>query len=384
MTKDLIALGLAADANLNPQNPTDEQPGSGPVSLSAGLVQLISDTAIESDSLNTHQFRAKLVDYREKLANIRDNDSDSSAVAAECLRVCQEYLFRARQYLLERENEFAEVIDVMRVALGRLAGDAKAFNVRLSGSSERISRLVEIEDIRDLKRRIALEVHDLNRVVEEKQRQDEVNYAKLARRVEVLQTVLSQSREEASFDPLTRVSNRGSFDRALKQWVDLHRETRKPFVLAMLDIDNFKQINDTHGHPVGDRVLYCVAEWLRKYVRASDFLARYGGEEFVVMMTEFTLSQAEDRFGELLKDIANCNYTYSREDGECVIAFTASCGLAEFSSQESGEDLLRRADEALYVAKRTGKNQVVLAKTEKSLWKSLKLRALPRTSKSRS
>jgi len=217
-------------------------------------------------------------------------------------------------------------------------------------------------------------VRDLNRVVEEKQKQDEVNYAKLARRVEVLQTNLSQSREEASLDPLTRISNRGSFDRALKQWVDLHRESGKPFVLAMLDIDNFKQINDTHGHPVGDRVLYCVAEWLRKYVRATDFLARYGGEEFVVMITEFTLSQAEVRFGELLKDIANCNYTYSREDAECVITFTASCGLAEFSSQESGEDLLRRADEALYVAKKTGKNRVVLAKPQKSLWKALTFR----------
>ena len=57
--------------------------------------------------------------------------------------------------------------------------------------------------------------------------------------------------------------NRGSFDRAHKQWADLHREIGKPFVLVMLDVDNFKQINDTHGHPVGDRVLYCAAEWLR-------------------------------------------------------------------------------------------------------------------------
>ena len=381
MTKDLIELGLTGDAKLNPQNPTDEPPGSGPLPLSAGLVQLISDTAIESDSLNTYLFRSKLAEYREKLANIPDNDSDSVAIAAECLGVCQEYLFRARKYLLERENEFAEVIDVMREALGKLAGDAKTFNVRLSGSSERIGRLAEIEDIRELKKQIAQEVRDLNRVVEEKQKQDEVNYAKLARRVEVLQTNLSQSREEASLDPLTRISNRGSFDRALKQWVDLHRETGKPFVLAMLDIDNFKQINDTHGHPVGDRVLYCVAEWLRKYFRATDFLARYGGEEFVVMIREFTLSQAEVRFGELLKDIANCNYTYSREDGECVIAFTASCGLAEFSFQESGEDLLRRADEALYVAKKTGKNRVVLAKPQKSLWKALTFRGNPRSVK---
>jgi diguanylate cyclase (GGDEF)-like protein len=378
MTKDLIELGLGGDSNRNPQTPTDEQLNSGTVPLSAGLVQLISDTAVESDALNTTQFRAKLAHYREKLSNVEESDSDSPAVAAECFRVCQEYLLAARKYLLERESEFADVIDVMREALARLAGDAKAFNVRLSGSSERISRLIEIEDIRELKKQITQEVRDLDRVVEEKQKQDEVNYAKLASRIEVLQTNLSESRDEALLDPLTRLSNRGSFDRALKQWVDVHRDTGKPFVLAMVDIDNFKQVNDTHGHPVGDRVLYCAAEWLRKNCRPTDFLARYGGEEFVVMITEFTLSQAEARFGELLRDIANCNYTYTREDGECGIAFTVSCGLAEFSVQESGEDLLRRADEALYVAKKTGKNRVVLAKPQKSLWKTLTFRGTSR------
>jgi len=260
----------------------------------------------------------------------------------------------------------------MRIALVKISGEAKSFSVRLIGSSERFNRLTEIEDIRELKKQIAQEVHELNRTVAEKQKQDEVNFSRLSERIEVLQTNLARTHEEASVDPLTRVANRGSFDRALAKWVAGHKENRKSFVLAMLDIDNFKQINDAHGHQVGDGVLLCAAQWFGKYVRAGDFLGRYGGEEFVVMLADFDLTQAEARFTELLSKIAACNFDYPKDGQICVVAFTVSCGLAELSFDETAEDLLRRADEALYEAKRTGKNRVVAAKKPKSLWTALK------------
>jgi len=99
------------------------------------------------------------------------------------------------------------------------------------------------------------------------------------------------------------------------------------------------------------------------------------------MLTDLELSQAETKFTELLAGIAGSNYAYKKGDEDCVVRFTASCGLAEFALGESGEDLLRRADEALYEAKRTGKNRVVLSKPQKSLWKALTFRGFPRTVK---
>jgi diguanylate cyclase len=268
----------------------------------------------------------------------------------------------------------------MRMALGKLAGDATAFNVKLTDSSERLGRLTKIEDIRELKKRISQEVHELNRAVTEKQKQDEQAYNKLNNRIETLQANLTQSKQEASIDPLTSIGNRGVFDKALEEWVTSHRKNQTPFVLAMFDIDNFKLINDAHGHQVGDRVLLCVAQWLRKYVRSTDCVARYGGEEFVVMLADTNLTDAEVRFKELLGNMAKSSYAYEKEGAEHVVAFTASCGLAEFSSNESGEDLLRRADEALYQAKKTGKNRVVPSKRQKNFWKTLSS-ALPRPNK---
>jgi diguanylate cyclase len=368
MNDRLIELGLLERAEPEP----DPNPSAELATFAARLLALMSDTAVESDTLKTYEFRAKLERYRHRIANCVLGDPNTQVVAADCLRLCEDYFTRARSYLLERETEFAEVIDVMRIALGKLAGEAKSFNSRLMGSSERFNRLTDIQDIRELKKQVAQEVRELNRMVVEKQKQDEINYAKLSKRIEVLQESLQHTKDEASLDALTRVANRGSFNQAIERWVAAHKENNKSFALALLDLDDFKKVNDTHGHLVGDRVLFCAAQWFAKFVRSSDFLARYGGEEFVIMLADFELPQAEAKFTDLLAEIAGCNYEYKKDGEDCYVRFTVSCGLAEFSPDETSDELIRRADEALYEAKRTGKNRVVLAKKQKSFWKSLK------------
>ena len=90
------------------------------------------------------------------------------------------------------------------------------------------------------------------------------------------------------------------------------------------------------------------------------------------MLADSELTQAEARFTELVTNVAACTYDYSKDGHVCALRFTVSCGLAEFSFDETAEDLLRRADEALYEAKRTGKNRVVVGKKQKSLWTALK------------
>src|SRR5437016_1675326 len=188
MNERLIELGLLEqDAEID-QNASVEL-----ASFVARLLALVSDTTIESDTLKTYEFRSKLERYRHRLANSVHGDPNTAIVATECFRLCQDYLKRAHTYLLERESEFAEVIDVMRVALGKISGEAKTFSTRLIGSSERFNRLTEIEDIRELKKQIAKEVRDLNQTVAEKQKQDEINYSRLSKRIEVLQSNLVQT-----------------------------------------------------------------------------------------------------------------------------------------------------------------------------------------------
>src|SRR6185369_13374947 len=98
--------------------------------------------------------------------------------------------------------------------------------------------------------------------------------------------------------------NRRTFDRTLPRWIAESKKSGGPFVLALLDLDNFKAINDTRGHQVGDRVLLCAARFLSKQVRQNDFLARFGGEEFIVLMNGLQGPQAHEKFSEMLERLA--------------------------------------------------------------------------------
>src|SRR5204863_9388604 len=107
---------------------------------------------------------------------------------------------------------------------------------------------------------------------------------------------------ESSLDSLTRVANRRYFDLQLATWME-PQAREHPFVLAMFDIDDFKKINDAHGHQVGDRVLRGIARSLRTVTREEDVLARYGGEEFVLLLRNMTVDASVERCSEILRSV---------------------------------------------------------------------------------
>ena len=199
----------------------------------------------------------------------------------------------------------------------------------------------------------------LERVVEEKKHRDEEAVAKLSKRVEILQADLVKAEEQASIDPLTRIANRGTFDRTLKRMIEAARKNNAAMSLAMIDVDHFKKVNDTFGHQVGDRVLLCTAEWLRSSIRHTDFVARYGGEEFAAILADADIAQAENRFTQVLKDIAVRSYEYDQDGQHKSVRFTVSCGVAQLAQTDTEQDLIHRADQALYEAKQKGRNRVI-------------------------
>lgn len=193
----------------------------------------------------------------------------------------------------------------------------------------------------------------------EKQKQEQSQFTQLTERVSLLQHKLEEAKAEASIDGLTGIANRRSFDLTIQRWVAAHARSEEPFTVALFDLDNFKKINDNYGHQVGDHVLAFAALVLGRNVRSGDFLARYGGEEFVILSDGMKLAEAPTRFSKLLQDIASQQVQCKNsENGSFSVSFTASCGVAEYALGEKVSDLIRRADEALYEAKRLGKNRV--------------------------
>jgi len=159
---------------------------------------------------------------------------------------------------------------------------------------------------------------------------------------------------EARTDALTRLSNRRAFDDELVRRFDEFQRQGRPFALAMIDLDHFKQFNDRNGHPAGDEVLRGIAAVLRRTTRTMDLLARYGGEEFAVIMPGAVLDDAKSAAERVRGAIADAGFRY---DGKSF-QVTVSVGVAELQSGENVSRLVRRADEALYAAKTAGRDAV--------------------------
>ncbi|MEI9401483.1 GGDEF domain-containing protein [Mesorhizobium argentiipisi] len=165
----------------------------------------------------------------------------------------------------------------------------------------------------------------------------------------------SQTLEQAALtDSLTGMQNRRYFDDALREYLQEFRRIDRPVGLMILDLDHFKQVNDTHGHDVGDEVLRALAACLRGMTRYHDVVARLGGEEFAVVTPNMDVELLA-RFAERIrKAVANLSIM----SGNVRLKVTTSVGLAVWDHKESAEDFYRRADRQLYEAKKQGRNRV--------------------------
>ena len=217
------------------------------------------------------------------------------------------------------------------------------------------------------------QVRELSEALRKTKTRDELFYLKrsildMAYELENYMNRLKSEKEKfeemAYTDPLTGLSNRRFFMKEAEHFFEYARRYGEPISLIMLDIDDFKKINDTYGHDVGDLVLKRLADVIRSNTRKSDIPARFGGEEFIILLpttnTEGALLVAE----RIRRDFKSSGV---RLNGDVVMT-TVSIGLATLTEEDSLDELIKKADEALYRAKRTGKDKVVVfTDTEGSL-----------------
>jgi len=162
----------------------------------------------------------------------------------------------------------------------------------------------------------------------------------------------TQLEQMATHDPLTNVLNARAFSHELAQELSRNRRYGRPLALIYLDLDDFKTVNDAHGHATGDAVLRLVADAMRSAVRQADVVGRLGGDEFGVLMPETD--------GDVAHAAANRLVSGIRTVFRGTPSVTASIGVVSVSGTEAGTDeLLRKADQAMYAAKRAGKDRVV-------------------------
>ena len=244
--------------------------------------------------------------------------------------------------------------------LGAITTSTGDYHKKIEGYSEKIAKTNNLNELGNLLEDImqdtriiqtsALRSHE---ELLETRRQVEEAEAKIAK----LEQELSEISELVHQDQLTGVLNRRGLDDAFERESTRVDRNHAPLCVALLDIDDFKRMNDTMGHHVGDQALVHLSNVIRETLRPSDAVARYGGEEFVIVLPDIALEEAAGIVERLQRELTKRFFLHENER----VLVTFSAGVAQREEGEPQDEVIGRADKAMYQAKRTGKNRVVVA-----------------------
>ncbi|WP_416740433.1 diguanylate cyclase [Pseudomonas sp. NFX71] len=232
------------------------------------------------------------------------------------------------------------------------------------------SSMQEAADLEDLKHVLENHLEGLLGTMDQHQKQRDAREQEVAARLKGLaervahmeqeaqgyREHLEEQRQKALIDPLTGLPNRAAWSERLDHEISQWQQHGNTLLLAMLDLDHFKRINDNYGHLAGDKVLKIIASVLRKRLRGTDFIARFGGEEFVLLMPGTVPATGAKLLENLRASIEACPFHFKGEP----VTITVSMGMTAFKPGEHSDMVLKRADQALYRAKHAGRNRVEL------------------------
>ena len=325
------------------------------------LLLFIKDFSMDFEETGSDRFQKQMDDLSERF--ITEKKTKTVETIFESYKKSIPAFIRGqKEYLNNREKELWDIIGLQRSAITTLGAENQAYNRKVYGQSKQIEAITILDDIKTMKKNLKKEVMAIQATVRKKEEWDKRQMEALTKQISSLSGELKKVKTKAMTDGLTKAYNREAFDNYMRKIVDRNTIKRTAFSLLMLDIDDFKKINDTYGHQIGDRVLVALVRKCTELIRDEDFLARYGGEEFAIVLPGASLRNALKKAQRLRKAIAGTRYTTDKEKGGKGLSITVSIGASSFCKNDSVSTVIDRSDQALYQAKRTGKNRVVSEK----------------------
>ncbi len=335
--------------------------------LVGDILRGLGEHVVELGDLDADAIRSRFEEWARHLLVGAPAPEHSETGAA--VPLAQRDWAGARRFTLDQHHrEFLQVrrsIGDLRDAiwafihgLGEALVDDRANDVLLREQMDRVRRAVDSPSTEEIRREAIAAVGVMGRALADRNRQQRRHFESLGERVRELRTELETARAEMERDGLTQLYNRAALDEHLRRVVDLGNAFGHPACLYLVDVDHFKWVNDTFGHPVGDEVLRQMGAALERELRRSeDFAGRYGGDEMVVVVSEDTADRAL-ALGERLAEIVR---GLDIQGGGETVRVTASIGVALLAPGEDVVGWVERADRALYDAKQAGRDRVRLA-----------------------
>ncbi|HQQ70874.1 MAG TPA: diguanylate cyclase, partial [Alicycliphilus sp.] len=265
----------------------------------------------------------------------------------------------AKDRSVQAQSQMRELLATFIERLAQIDESSSSYNEQMEHCAERIGQATELKEIMPLLE----EVMAATRSVALNSRLTRAELQDLRERAEATHTEMDLLRQEldrasiqARHDPLTGSLNRKGFDEAIGREIARARRQGKPLCLALLDLDNFKALNDRLGHEAGDDALKHLVQVTREVMRPQDQLARYGGEEFVLILPDTTLTDGVKAMERLQRELTTRYFLNEKER----VLITFSAGVTQLEGEDYA-DAIRRADQGMYLAKRSGKNRVLAA-----------------------
>lgn len=283
----------------------------------------------------------------------------------------EEFMQQTMKYLADTESHLADELSSHQQKF-RIDRD---FEEGISSNMDMIKHNFSVaDDFNSIRNAVMSKIDNINRGIDRKRDQDMLMLKETEQTIEQMgkkmndikreaDEIRKKSREiefESVRDSLTGLYNRKAYDTKMEETLSIHNRYKVSYSLLVCDIDFFKKINDSYGHKVGDLALKKLSALLKERLRENDFIARYGGEEFAIILPHTNLSDAAKAGESIRSYIRNSVFSYKNNE----IPLTISIGVSSFRTGDDGITVFERADKALYLAKRAGRNQV---KTEEDV-----------------
>jgi len=252
------------------------------------------------------------------------------------------------------------MIQSMLAEIGELGQHTGRFTDNVQRYAQTIEQADSLQSLAGLVQEMVVETRAVHAVVDgtrERLSAEHARAGELERRVLELEGELRRLSDEVSTDALTQVANRRGLLQAFEAESSRVQRDGVALAVGLLDIDNFKKLNDSLGHAAGDEALKALAANVKQSLRPSDHVARFGGEEFVVLLAGTTCDEAQALLSRLQRQLSASLFMH--EGREVFVTFSA--GVTAFRSGEALDAALERSDRALYEAKRAGRNRVFVA-----------------------
>jgi diguanylate cyclase (GGDEF)-like protein len=262
----------------------------------------------------------------------------------------QEFVIRGIGNLRQTVQEFAQCLTAA------VAEDRQA-DSQIEGQLIRLADVVTGNDMNAVRQEATKVLSLVRNAIDRRRHREKEQLVHLGAQVQALRSELDAVRTQATLDALTQLFNRAAFDQEIDKVATLGLLLGSDPCLVMVDVDNFKSINDKHGHPIGDEVLRAVADNLvRHFLRKEDFVCRFGGEEFAIVIRDSAVEKVNARIERARSTLASTPVRTAA--GPIDVTFSA--GLTGLVPGEAPSQWVERADRALYAAKHQGRNRVIV------------------------